>query len=123
MKNCLLGSLFFIVMVANQSCDYDNEETLYPQPCDTTIQVTYALVIAPLVESRCTPCHNAEAIESNIPLVGYDNLKAMVDAQRLLGAIHHEIGFSPMPQNMTATLPECELYKFDRWVAEGAQNN
>ena len=123
MKHCLLGSLFFIVLVTTHSCDYDNEETLFPQDCDTTMPVTYTLVIAPLVQSRCMPCHNAEAIESNIPLVEYDNLKAMVDGERLLGAIHHDEGFIPMPQNMSATLPECELYQFDRWVAEGAQNN
>ena len=122
MKNCLLGSLFFIViMVVSQSCDYRDEETLYPQVCDTT-QVTYALTIAPLVELRCTPCHNAEAIESGIPLIGYDNIKAMVDGQRLLGAIHHEVGFSPMPKDRSM-LPECEVLKFDRWVADGALNN
>lgn len=121
MKNCLLGSLLFIVMVLSQSCEYDVEETLYPQMCDTT-QVTYTLTIAPLVEARCTPCHNAEAIESGIPLLGYDNLKAIVDAQLLLGVIRHDNGFKPMPDGR-AMLPDCEILTFERWVADGALNN
>ena len=121
MKNCLLSLLLFIGMVTSQSCEYRDEETLYPQVCDTT-QVTYALVIAPLVELRCTPCHDAQAIESSIPLVGYDNIKAMVDAGRLLGAIHHEVGFSPMPKDRSK-LAECEILTFDRWVTDGALNN
>jgi hypothetical protein len=121
MKNCLLSFLFFIVLVSNQSCEYRDEETLYPQACDTT-SVSYALDIAPLVALRCTPCHNAEAIESGIQLITYDGLKGMVDAQRLLGSIHHEVGFSPMPKDRSK-LNECEIMTFDRWVADGAQNN
>lgn len=121
MKNCLLGSLFFIVMMVSQSCEYDDEQTLYPQPCDTT-QVTYTATIAPLVETRCTPCHNAEALESGIPLVEYNVLKAMVDAQLLLGVIRHEIGFKPMPDGR-AMLPDCEILAFERWVADGALEN
>jgi hypothetical protein len=121
MKNCLLSFLFFIVLVTNQACEYRDEETLYPQVCDTT-NVTYALDIAPLVELRCTPCHDAQAIESSIPLITYDLLKGMVDAGRLLGAIHHEVGFSPMPKDRSR-LSECELQTFDRWVADGALNN
>ena len=122
MKNCLLSLLFFIVMVISQSCEYHNEETLYPQNCDTTM-VTYTQHIAPLVQLRCTPCHDAEAIDSQIPLITYDGLKAMVVAERLHGALHHESGFSPMPKDMSATLPVCELALFDKWIHDGALPN
>jgi hypothetical protein len=121
MKNCLLGFLFFIVLVTNQSCEYRDEETLYPESCDSTA-VTYALDVAPLVQLRCTPCHDAEAIESGIQLINYDGLKAMVDAERLLGSINHEPGFSRMPKDRSQ-LNECEILTFERWVADGAPNN
>jgi hypothetical protein len=122
MKNILLLVLGLSLGFSMVSCVYNDEETLYPQmPCDTTA-VTYTLVIAPIIENRCYDCHDADAVISGIPLEGYDHLKAMVDAERLIGAIRHQTGFSFMPKDRPA-LPECEILKIEKWVAEGAQNN
>lgn len=113
---CILCLLSFI------ACAYNDEETLYPpDTCDTS-QVTYSLVVAPIIESRCYDCHDQLAVVSGIPLAGYDNLKNMVDAGRLIGALRHQVGFSPMPKDRPA-LPECEILKIENWVAQGAPNN
>ena len=117
----LLTGCICILFLLN-SCVSNVEEELYPpDTCDTT-QVTYSGTIAPIIELNCFACHEGEQSVSGIPLNGYNNLKAMVDAGRLIGALRHQEGFSPMPQNASA-LPECELLKIEKWVDDGAPDN
>jgi hypothetical protein len=121
-KNGLLSAGCFSILLVLNSCVSHVEEELYPpESCDTT-QVTYSGTIAPIIELNCYSCHQGDHSISGIPLDGYDNLKAMVDAERLIGALRHLEGFSPMPQNAPA-LPECELLKIEKWVDDGAPEN
>jgi len=102
----LLTGCICILFLLN-SCVSNVEEELYPpDTCDTT-QVTYSGTIAPIIELNCFACHEGEQSLSGIPLNGYGHLKAMVDAGRVIGALRHLEGFSPMPQN-ASSLPECE---------------
>ena len=113
----LLGSL-----VLSSGCTYNNEEELYPiDTCDTT-HVTYSGTIAPIIMQNCFECHNAGSPISGIPLEGYQNLKNMVDAGRVIGALRHQPGFSFMPKDRPS-LPECEILKIEKWVSEGAPDN
>ena len=122
MKLSLLLLAGLLIGGSLSSCVYDDAETLYPSmPCDTT-NVTYSLVISPIIQQHCSECHGGDAIISGIPLDGYDNLKGMVDAQRLIGAIRHQNGFSFMPKDLPA-LAECDIEKIEHWVALGAPNN
>ena len=121
-KHGLLLAACFCILVVLNSCVSNVEEELYPpESCDTT-QVTYSGTIAAIIELNCYACHEGGQSLSGIPLNGYDNLKAMVDAGRLIGALRHLEGFSPMPQNASA-LPECELLKIEKWVDDGAPDN
>lgn len=121
-KNGLLLAGCICILLVLNSCVSNVEEELYPpESCDTT-QVTYSGTIAPIIELNCYACHEGEQSVSGIPLNGYDHLKAMVDAGRLIGALRHQEGFSPMPQNASA-LPECELLKIEKWVDDGAPDN
>ncbi len=121
-KNGLLLTGCICILVVLNSCVSNVEEELYPpDTCDTT-QVTYSGTIAAIIELNCYACHEGEQSVSGIPLNGYNNLKAMVDAGRLIGALRHQEGFSPMPQNASA-LPECELLKIEKWVDDGAPDN
>ncbi len=121
-KNGLLLTVCICNLFVLNSCVSNVEEELYPpETCDTT-QVTYSGTIAPIIELNCFACHEGEQSLSGIPLNGYDNLKAMVDAGRVLGALRHLEGFSPMPQNASA-LPECELLKIEKWIDDGAPDN
>ena len=122
LKRVLLCLCVFSALMVTPSCVSNNEEELYPdQPCDTT-QVTYSGTIAPIINQNCLACHGAIAPSSGIPLEGYDNLKAVVDDERLVGALRWQDGFSPMPQE-APQLPECDLDQIDVWVKAGAPNN
>ena len=104
------------------SCSYNVEEELYPpDECDTTT-VSYSEDIAPIIVTRCYECHDQQAVPSGIRLDGHANLKNIVDAGRLIGALRHENGFSPMPKDR-GSLPECEILKIEKWVQDGALNN
>ena len=117
----LLTGCIYILFLLN-SCVSNVEEELYPpDTCDTT-QVTYSGTIAPIIELNCFACHEGEQSLSGIPLNGYGHLKAMVDAGRVIGALRHLEGFSPMPQN-ASSLPECELLKIEKWIDDGAPDN
>jgi len=104
------------------SCAYHVEDELYPPDVCDTINVTYSGTIAGIIMTQCFDCHDAQALESGIPLEGYTNLKSMVDANRLIGALRHLNGFSPMPKDR-GFLPECEILQIEKWVANGAPNN
>ena len=116
----LIGCFNFLFLLS--SCVSNVEEELYPiDMCDTT-QVSYITDITPIIEVNCYSCHEGVGSISGIPLDGYTNLKAQVDAGRLVGALRHLSGFSPMPQN-APSLPECELLHIEAWVNLGAPDN
>jgi hypothetical protein len=123
MKNILLLLAGLSYGLAVSSCEYHNEETLYPMVCDSTA-VTYSLSVAPIIAHNCLnpECHGGDALESGIPLEGYDNVKATVDSERLLGSIRHESSFSFMPKN-SGKLSDCDITTIELWVADGAPNN
>jgi len=114
----------FLIFLATQmvSCAYNNEEELYPmEACDTT-NVTYLATIVPIITQHCYECHGGNAQISGIPLEGHQNIKAIVDAGRLVGAINHQVGFSPMPKDRQK-LASCDILKIEKWVANGAPDN
>ena len=110
---------FFIL----QSCSSDSEEDLYPSAgdCDTS-NVTYSGTIVPILNDNCISCHNSGFAQAGIVLDTYDDLKVYVDNGRFWGAINHENGYSPMPQNLPK-LPLCELDKIRTWIDNGALND
>lgn len=118
MKNYLIFCCFSLVASLN-SCYYDSEEDLYPNTDCVTTNVTYSGVVAGIIQSKCYACHDAANNLGNITLEGYTNLKKYVDSGQLLGAIKHEPGYSPMPQNL-GQLPACDIAKIEAWIVDGA---
>lgn len=114
----LMAPLFLLT-----SCVSHVEEELYPpDTCDTT-QVTYSQTIVPIIAQNCFACHSiATSSISGIPLEGYDNIKAIINAGRFVGAVRRLQGFSAMPKN-AASLPECDILQIEKWVSDGAPNN
>lgn len=93
-----------------------------PAPsCDTT-NVTYAATIAPLLLQNCGGCHGNGVALGGVALGTYTQLKAVVGKGRLLGAVDHAPGYSPMPKG-GAQLSECDRAKLRQWVQAGALNN
>ena len=104
------------------SCAYNNEEELYPVEICDTMNVTYSATIVPILQQHCYECHGGAFPLSGIPFEPYANLKTTVMAGRVVGAIRHQTGFSPMPKDRQA-LKECDILKIEKWVAEGAPDN
>lgn len=114
--------LFLILLGTANACYYDVEEELYPTLECETQDVTYTSTILPILQNNCYSCHNQAANNGNVTLEGHSNLLRYVNNGQLLGAIRHESGFSPMPQN-AAQLVECDIAKIEAWIDAGAPNN
>ena len=134
MKRTLSFLLLMVVTVVIYSCSKNNETDMgqnqnpgggnNPGACDT-VNMLYSVNVAPIIQSNCFSCHsNATVTTSGAPfsLEGYNNLKARVEDGRLLGAITHAAGFSPMPKG-GPKLSDCNINKIKSWVNRGALNN
>lgn len=115
---CLLLTAF----LALPACYYDVEEELYLDTGCDVANVTYSGTILPILQSNCYICHNKASNFGNVTLEGYSNVKNIADSGRLLGAIRHQDGYFPMPQNQPQ-LPACIIEKIETWVTEGALDN
>jgi uncharacterized membrane protein len=89
--------------------------------CDTA-QFKYGANIATILSSNCTGCHAGAGASGGIDLSNYNNVKTLAANGRLVGAVTHAPGYSPMPQG-AAKLSECQLTQIKKWVAAGALNN
>jgi len=118
---CLPVVMLMIVIL--QGCYYDVGEELYPQTgnCDT-VNVTYSGHVKNVIQNNCLVCHSAAANLGNINLEGYTQVKQFADNGKLLGAISHAQGFSPMPQNGNK-LPDCTINQISAWINKGSINN
>lgn len=96
-------------------CDEDAEG------CDTE-NVSFMADIQPVITNNCLGCHSGGAPSGGINLSTHSSVKTVADNGRLMGAIRHESGFTPMPQGADQ-LPQCTIDQFAAWVADGAPNN
>ncbi len=122
----LIAPLMVAILIATNSCYYDNEEYLYADPagpgsCDTT-NVTYSGTVAPIMATYCNGCHNASSPSDGIIVDNYNDLIITVGNGSFWGSINHEAGFSPMPRNQPK-LSDCNLLKIRKWLDDGAVNN
>ncbi len=101
------------------SCTYRVLDNL-PVPCDTTAAPTYAGVVKPILDRHCalSGCHDAATQSAGYDLSSYMGTKRCQRAGRLLGAIRHEPGYSPMPRGGNK-LDSCDILAIERWIAHG----
>lgn len=115
--------LFIIITLAFlvSGCYYDNEEELYPgsTDCDTS-NVTYSQSLAPVFAANCNTCHSGNSPSGNIRTDSYTSVKTNIS--RIRGAVNHESGYSPMPQD-GGKLSDCDLTKIDTWIKQGMPEN
>jgi hypothetical protein len=109
-------------MVVFSSCYYDVAETLYPASTCSTVNMSYATDIDPILQHNCYACHSAAVNNGNVTLEGYNNLIHYVNSGQVVGTIKHQSGFSPMPKN-SGSLSDCEIAKIEQWIVQGSQNN
>lgn len=119
-------SIIFILISISiiSSCYYDNFEELYPGSgltCDTSISVTFAANIKPIMESNCGSnngaCHNAGG-------AGFWNLNSISDINSAIAdgvfieSIMHTGSASPMPKNLPK-MDDCNIALINKWLTTG----
>jgi hypothetical protein len=121
MKN--LFSLFFLAFALFVfSCGSDDGDTPDPNTCDTE-DLTYTDDIKTILNTNCalSGCHSETEAALQGSMHNYASAKAFVEVGRIVGAINHEEGFSPMPYpEGSAKLSDCIIDKIEAWVADGA---
>lgn len=117
---------YFVIILISiailSGCYYDDPDLLDPNrtTCDTTI-VTYSGSVSPVLTAYCTGCHSGPNAANGIKLDARASV-LLVGNARLLGAINHSPGYSPMPKNATK-LNDCSIAKIRIWLANGAPDN
>ncbi len=122
MMERLIIKFLLIGVVIFSACYYDSEEKLYPTTDCVTANMSYQTNIVPILQRNCYVCHSAAVNTGNITLEGYGELIKHVNSGKLLGAINHDYGFTPMPQN-APKMVTCEIAKIEKWIADGAPDN
>lgn len=96
--------------------------------CDTT-NITYNGTVKPLLQNKCTGCHNASSAGGGYNLTNYaDDAVGNMGVQSsalngsLAGSVNYTGSWSNMPKG-GSKLPSCELSKIRIWVDAGAPNN
>lgn len=83
--------------------------------------MTYTDDIATIINGSCATagCHNATA-NFTFPMSNYNELVTAVSFGRILGAINHEAGFTPMPFPLGSDqISECNISKITSWIEDG----
>jgi hypothetical protein len=89
--------------------------------CDSN-NYTFAASVKPVFDQNCRGCHNTASPSGGIALDSHAGVQAAVTGGRLLGAINHQPGYSPMPKG-GGKLSTCQIRQIEKWVTAGAQNN
>lgn len=86
--------------------------------CDTS-GVSYNPAITAIISSNCYPCHESTAVSGGVILDTYEGVKAVVKNTRLVNAINHNEGYSPMPQGKKK-LSTCDIESIHAWIRNGS---
>ncbi len=91
------------------------EEEMMEEECNTE-GITYNGEIQGII-SGCTgsSCHGGNTSRS---MANFEDAKAYAELGRLLGALNHDAGFSPMPKG-GAKLDQCKIDQVKAWVDAG----
>lgn len=124
MKKLILPLVFFVL----SGCYYDSEEALYGTPgsgiCNTDV-TKFSTEIKPILQSNCLTCHSNAAATDNgggIKLQDYADVKINVSNGKLVGAVEHRSGYSPMPKG-GVKLNDCNILTINTWITKGTLND
>ena len=112
-KSLAVTLLFGLTLI---SCNKDEVDV-----CKTE-DITYTNTIASIFNSSCalSGCHvTGNEMNAFFSLQGYDNAKAVANFGRIVGAVSHDAGFTPMPAGGDK-LDQCSIDQISAWVDAGA---
>lgn len=90
-------------------------------PCDSA-QFRFSANIQPLLGKYCTGCHSGASASGGVRLDSHAAVQSVALGGRLVGAISHSTGYSPMPKGGTK-LSDCQIAQIRKWVQAGALND
>jgi hypothetical protein len=111
--------ILFAVILAIGACKHECDELPDPgnePPCDTS-NITYDGSVYPVFVEYCISCHSGPTPQGNLDLTDYDQVAFVAENGILMGALNHEPGFSPMPQN-GPKLDDCILTRIEIWIRD-----
>lgn len=88
----------------------------------STINMSFAQHIMPLLKNVCTGCHSGSSASGNINLSTFEGVSVVAANGRLTGAIKKRPGYTAMPPAGNALSP-CNVDKIEAWIAQGIKNN
>ena len=115
-------------------CYYDRADHLYGQggtsdgggvvlPCDTTLVVSFAGDLLPILDTHCNNCHSATAPDGGLDLTSHAGVSQSGNVGSLVSRLRLPMSdVGSMPRN-GMPLPECNIVLFELWIAQGAPNN
>jgi uncharacterized membrane protein len=83
---------------------------------------TFTAGVNPILKVHCVGCHNSNFSSGGVKLNGYANIQTSVQNGKLLCAIQHGAGCSPMPQNAPKLKQSC-IDLIQNWITNGAPND
>ncbi|MEP7317786.1 MAG: c-type cytochrome domain-containing protein [Panacibacter sp.] len=89
--------------------------------CDTSIY-SYSGAVSVILGDHCVGCHTGVNGGGGVDLATYTGVRTVALNGRLVGAVTHAPGYSPMPQG-APMLSDCNITQIEKWVADNAPNN
>lgn len=92
----------------------------------TTENMSFKNHIQPILsKNKCTDsgCHGATTGIGAVSFTTYNGFVSMISANRLIGAIKWQSGFSQMPKNSSSKISDCDISQIEAWIAQGLKDN
>ena len=109
--------LFFVLLLGFMfvSCGDDDDEG---ETCNTS-DITYTNTVAAIFSNNCafSGCH-ATGTTTTFSLGSYDDAVIAAGFGRMIGALSHQAGFTPMPQG-GSMLDQCTIDQVAAWINAG----
>ena len=121
-KNFLLAGILFLAAMWFTDCTYRKDLLDEATNCPDTVNVSYSLVIRPILQTNCFSCHGNGSSFGSVSLDSYAQVKTFALNGQLLGTVSHSPGYSPMPQG-AEKLSDCKIASIRTWIQEGAKDN
>lgn len=114
----LFGIFFCLVLIifVESSCKKETNTDC------VTSNMSYSKDIKPIFSANGCYVSGCHGSADGVPLDSYATLKVVVDANRLVGSIKQQVGFSKMPK-VGNKMSDCDISKVEAWITQGAKDN
>ncbi len=115
MKNSIVILSCFLLL---SSCANNKSEVILANTICDTSNTKFGAVVNPIITTNCVSgCHGGSSPSGGVDLSTYNNIADFASNC----ATRMKSSSNPMPPS--GKLSDCEIKKFDKWIANGKQNN